>query len=701
MGYVSIKSKYHIAIDGQGLILQGAPNRLAYQQGQAPIYGNRFASGDRDYNDLSQWWYFAQTSWAAGFKDIISWLDDAKYYCATNIDTWSENGSIKLTRKPVIHNDFTEPLICGAEIDINGTIRKYVGTSDGASNKPLIYEYNGTTWTDIIATQMTTNQNVISQISGRVGIMWISTVGVGNLNVVLTWTGSAFTDQSANIYNAGATISFQPKSSRCHLHYQGTTYVFVDDYISDKYALVKTTASNPSVAGDWSKVFEIAATDGTPVSCEVYNGLLYYIVNKANACELHAWSIANSVDVLVATFKNSLITNWGVGDNLLKVLNGKLIITIPLNEIWQIDGSILTRIFVKDEYKKTLNQEVNADLSVGCILADNKAWWGNLIYDGSYFHNTWKEVSDAAAEIFYPLFIDSNGIIYGNDSVDNSKLYSITLTGASYKGNADKNYIIFNNFDKISGVDKMAYSVTVIFKSFISGQSIIVEYLLGELTSSSSWTVLGTASFALDGGSVADKTFYFPIATIFKKIWFRVKLASGGSDTPTLNDLVMEYLPVPTFKKTWALNVNCGDEVRRLDGALVDLVGRELKGRLERAWWTKSVLDFQDLDYASTAVNDASFEAGDTTITVDSTADFPEQGRIRIDDEEITYTGKTPTTFTGCARGARDTRAAAHADDSVVNNAYKVIITELSSRVPIVAEDRELEYSIAIALREV
>ena len=42
----------------------------------------------------------------------------------------------------------------------------------------------------------------------------------------------------------------------------------------------------------------------------------------------------------------------------------------------------------------------------------------------------------------------------------------------------------------------------------------------------------------------------------------------------------------------------------------------------------------------------------DTVITVPSTKGFPsEYGLLKIDDEIITYTGITSTTFTGCVRG--------------------------------------------------
>ena len=60
-----------------------------------------------------------------------------------------------------------------------------------------------------------------------------------------------------------------------------------------------------------------------------------------------------------------------------------------------------------------------------------------------------------------------------------------------------------------------------------------------------------------------------------------------------------------------------------------------------------------------------------TTITVDSTTGFETAGTITIGSENITYTGKTSTTFTGCTRGADSTSAAAHADDATVTRSTK------------------------------
>ena len=59
-----------------------------------------------------------------------------------------------------------------------------------------------------------------------------------------------------------------------------------------------------------------------------------------------------------------------------------------------------------------------------------------------------------------------------------------------------------------------------------------------------------------------------------------------------------------------------------------------------------------------------------TTITVDSTTGFPSTGTnyIKVDNEEISYTGITSTTFTGITRNVRGTTNASHLDNATVTN---------------------------------
>lgn len=72
----------------------------------------------------------------------------------------------------------------------------------------------------------------------------------------------------------------------------------------------------------------------------------------------------------------------------------------------------------------------------------------------------------------------------------------------------------------------------------------------------------------------------------------------------------------------------------------------------------------QDLtNWPSLTLLDGAINDSVTTITVDSTEDFPSAGTMNIGSEKISYTGVTSTTFTGCTRGASGTTAASHSDN--------------------------------------
>lgn len=711
MAFVATKSKFHVALNGVGLILQGAPERPAYIQQQAPTYGQRFASGDRTYNDLSKWWYFVQTDWSGGFKDTVAWADDSKYYLSSNIDAWSEPGAIKLTRAHVLLSTITESVFCGVEGTVNNTLGKFIGTDDAASGKPIVYQYaGGGTWTDISSVSITTNQNIISQISTRNNYLMVSTVGAGTTWVVAQWSGAAWTDQSANIGGgAGAPFAWQLSGSRCHITIGSKFYIFVENGLNHEWGLASCTKDLPAAGADWTKVLERLNTSEQPIDCCEFQGNLYYLLvgNNNTTMELRVYNIATAADVSVRVFRNANPLNFAMGTKLLHNYLGKLIVTIPEKEIWSYDGNTLSRIFKRDDAKSNLGNaalgfNIYPFLTYGGVISDNKIWWGNLMYDGESFFYWNRSITDDGSDFVIPLFVDSLETIYSSYTGNQKKIYTYSHQGAVYKGAAGNNYMLLNNFDSLSGIDKMLYSLTILFKPLAANQKILIEYFVGDLTSTSTFTALGNVSNAVDGGVITDKKFFFPVGTIFKKLWVKIKLEGDTTNTPTLTDILAEYLPIPSPTKTWSLNINCGDEVKRLDGRLVETTGRELRDMLEIAWWTKSILDFQDLDYATTLINDgANITISATSIIVDDTKDFPEQGRLKIDDEEMFYTGKTPTSFTGLTRGARDTKAATHLDNAVVNNAYKVIMTDLTARVPVALKDKQLEYVTGLTIREV
>jgi hypothetical protein len=92
-------------------------------------------------------------------------------------------------------------------------------------------------------------------------------------------------------------------------------------------------------------------------------------------------------------------------------------------------------------------------------------------------------------------------------------------------------------------------------------------------------------------------------------------------------------------------------------------------GTIDRTAWLDSpglrtyplgVFSLQS-SYLDTAINSSI-----TTISLVDASSYPNEGTITIDSEQITYTGKTGNTLTGCVRGVNGTTAASHIQYSAV-----------------------------------
>jgi hypothetical protein len=110
-----------------------------------------------------------------------------------------------------------------------------------------------------------------------------------------------------------------------------------------------------------------------------------------------------------------------------------------------------------------------------------------------------------------------------------------------------------------------------------------------------------------------------------------------------------------------------------LDGSNYLGVGTHLKYYINEGGGYSDITPLR----VTTAAGDVTFSASDndlngaidaiqTTITLTSTSGFPTSGRIRIEDEIITYALLSGSTLTGCVRGVNDTTAASHADAQAV-----------------------------------
>lgn len=603
---INIRSKYHVALNNIGLILQNAPTNPAYSVEQAPLYNNRFAQGDRTYDDFAKWWYWAQTDWFQGIKNDTSWDDDAKYYLSTNIDTFSEVGSIKLLKQPQLVNTFNEEIVCGIEtpvsspiigtkfyadndergyltgandyywtgfgtgilteddndrcycdnpkgaaygviwnfkdpsypyssfdipsnaiitgiefkvkahttiagkkiylgvgpnyndpwnsdnwsslaaevalstteqeytvggqnfipyMSINGghilypsqvnspnfavrfqgskgayinyiwlkiyyvllplEMAYYMGTEKNTStNKPIVYKYVTPNWTDLSSSFITsTSRDQISQILNHSGVLWFLTTGSSETFAVNSYNGYTFTDYSY-ILNRNYFLPFRITSSRCGATVIDKLYLFVGND-NRGYAIIRANKdlpeSNkdlPEASSDWSAIITRANSKDIPISAAEYGGSLYYLLSQGNQMELRMYDPEGDQDIHLYTFKNTSQKLYGVGNKYLINHNGLLIITVPPNEVWAFNGSTLGRIFELSEAKVNLGGDASINLVDGCVLSKGKLWWGNLMFDGTNFHNTFKGNSDSESYSVIPLFTDRNDVIFLTDYQD-------------------------------------------------------------------------------------------------------------------------------------------------------------------------------------------------------------------------------------------------------------------------------------------
>jgi phage gp36-like protein len=86
-----------------------------------------------------------------------------------------------------------------------------------------------------------------------------------------------------------------------------------------------------------------------------------------------------------------------------------------------------------------------------------------------------------------------------------------------------------------------------------------------------------------------------------------------------------------------------------------------------------------DRDTLTADTLNGAITADAASIILTDAADFPSSGRIKIGTEEITYTGKSSNTLTGCTRGVNGTVAQAHdeaADVAEVNTVNSEVIAQ-------------------------
>jgi len=663
---------YNLAINGQGYLLASVPGGASRKMEEARLYGTYPTSIDLEYKDSSQFLPWAQTDWAGGFQ-YEKWSDNAGFKNGTGLEYIAKYGQLTLLNdKSSTLKDFGAGFTFGAALEYDrDNVGLLIGITKGSGSSQLwkmdtsdsFTQITGGTWSNVDAV------NDMDELQGKAYIG----LEVSSGNPLKTYNGSAIADITlsgalASCDNVRMVVRIETRlyvGGYTGTAADGDALMYSDDAGSNWTAIITKTGKSRQIS---------KGTDNL--------GSLYFLITDGGKTELW-WCNDTTV---------TQIYRW---DNLLspkiKSFLGKIYVEGLQDgklKRFEWNGATLRTVF--DEKVSGLDLDVSPMVD----YKNNLHSYG-LVYDGLFHFPSW--VFKYNSNKIYPFAVFGSSTtqvpyFYG---LDGTNLIITKLNTSAYltTGNVVTGIFTGNK----PAVSKLWHSITLSFKELATGQTIKAEYSTDD---ESTWTEIDTIS-PVSGET--ERTLYFPSNTSSKRIQIRLTLTGGGTNTPTLYDFVVRFLPLSDGRFQWILNLNCGDEIMLLDGKTKeDMWASELRNLLMIARFKNQIVEFQDVDFAETNLNDADgIDSNDTTITVDSTADFPEQGRIKIGQEEILYTGKTATTFTGCTRGQRGTMADSHSDNDRVHNAYNVIVADITEQNPVAPKAKVYESIVGVLLKEV
>ncbi|MBW1784171.1 MAG: hypothetical protein JRL30_25955 [Deltaproteobacteria bacterium] len=411
--------------------------------------------------------------------------------------------------------------------------------------------------------------------------------------------------------------------------------------------------------------------------------------------------MANDVDTLVKRFVGKGLWDGNLTtvarDHRINTLDGSTAYFITDDgSIYSYDGSSLELIF------ENVEGMIPAEVGFGLIEHNSRLYGPNVVIDqnGNVFPGHFDGTVDNILPVASVKFSSGTDPVLwaGSDASATTKVRLYALDG----GTAVSAFIDLSDIDGfIENIDKLLYSVTLSFDKFTTaGQSIEIQYGLNGETPSNS---IGTATQSTDG-AVSSKELLFGDDIIGKSVRLRAIMVNGTgavATTPKLRSITVKYLPLPHYRHVFSMTLNCINEILLKDGRSIEQKrGEELRSLIRKAWFSRNIIEFEDFD-GETVLLDGNLAIDATTVPVQSTTEnHPEQGRIKIEDEEMLYTGKTQESFTGVTRGARGTVATTHTDDDEVRTGYDVIVVDYKEELRVPNKGNVREYYSTVTLLE-
>ena len=651
------KNLYSVAIDGQGYLLSNLPKEPGRKMGQATILGTYPTQIDLSYKDSSVFLPWAQTDWAGGFQDE-KWLDNAKFKYGSGLEYLLHYGQLTLL------NDLT-PSILTEDGYTLGSWQLYNDTLVLGFSHPTLailgYLDTSDTWTAITTGwSYITDINDSDEFQGKVYLALKRSSGTEKC--LQTFDGSALADATGDATDTSEwrmvkKVGLRLFASNFNSADNGDRLLYSDNGGTNWSSIITATGKNRKITQGVENI-----------------GNLYFLIEDGQSTEL--WRVNGLIPSIIYRWEE--LQEPQIGKWLGKVyISGKEKGKV---KIYQWDGARLIGIF-----EERLDN-LSVDSKYFVVFNNNLLTYG-LVYDG--FQTFPNYAFTYSSNKNYPFVVFNNTLYFYGLNGTVATITKLDLTKYQTSG-----YVVTGEYAANKpAVNKLWHSITLTHKAIATGEEIKIEYSIDNETT---WTTIGTST-------VGDKetTLYFPDNIISKKIQLKITLSGAGTTTPTLYDFVVRFISLPDYKHKWQLTLDCRDNLILLDGRSVEPKrGAELASLLKEDYYSREIIDFQDIDYAETSLT-ADLTTTDTSISVSSTANFPEQGRIKIGQEEIIYTGKTATSFTGCVRGARGTKKLSHSAGDMVSNKYSVIITNYAETVPVSPKAKIEETYITIEMVEI
>lgn len=657
-----VRSKYHIAINGNGFMLRGAPGAPVYAKDDAPLlvqnlrFAARFGLDDFTQSQLNGngWSYWTQTDWTGGFQ-TIKWNDNGSYRDGQAVDGLIKYGNISLQNAFISAGSISGGHTLGAYNVANGKL--LLGTVKGAGGAKIFGM---------------TSASVISQISASVGISAVNSMSKFNSYTLMGLTRTSGTLKTLVGYNGVGLSAFRSSASVVRAVKGIGARAYFSEYnnaISGDVLLWLTSLSAANTSAGVTSAY--SAGQGIKIPrIENLNGIPYFMTDEVGKVTLYRFDELAQQAFPIYTFDN--LTNYGTKKYL-----SYMVITGTSNAksvAYAFNGSQLLQIFndqLRDpSYDFSRPFEFLGNLQVKGAQWDSQSWFPGLY--GKFASVTYTPFANFA-----------------------NRPYGFALTGSvmkigyqtSGKYNISGNVVSSQYGGDIAAIDKLENSIFLTFDTLSAGMTIEAFNSPDE---GKSFTSIGKASYSQDG-PVSSKRIYFPTGMV-QKLWnYKVALVGNGNNTPVLQDITHEFRPVPDLKKRWQLSIDGGDNISLLNKQQEQRDGKALMSQLWMEREAKRTVTFEDVDGFSVALVSA-MSISATSARVGNVRFMPPQGRMRVLKngvaEEMYYTSADGGRILGIQRSRKATLARAYTSADKIDNFYTINVVDVHEQINDTDQDK-------------